>query len=219
MDLLGDVWLIGQGLLDRREQRGVVTNNHEPPGLNDCVDIAFAGDHTFEHLTRELVGQTAVGDQLLDPGDVRRRHRKVRQGDSLLVGDPGELSGPPLAGGRLIDALIDGQLHKIECFGVDQRLHLEVADVPLGLQAGAPHRRHLGQRPAKLLDPFRCRCHRNQIGFGKVAVVLCVLLRPSRRGLTGVLMEMSGFLHHSTAAREHRGLALDLETDGALHAA
>ncbi len=70
LDLLGNVWLIGQGLLDRREQRGVITNHHEPSGLNDGVDIAFAGDHTFEHLTRELVGQTAVGDQLLDPGDV-----------------------------------------------------------------------------------------------------------------------------------------------------
>ena len=78
MDLLGDIRLIGQGLLDRGEQRGVVTNHHKPPGLNDCVDIALASDHTLEHLTRELVGQTAVGDQLLDPGDVRRSNRKVR---------------------------------------------------------------------------------------------------------------------------------------------
>ena len=137
----------------------------------------------------------------------------------MLVGDPGELAGPPLAGGRLINAVIDGRRHKIECFGVDQRLHVEVADVPLSLQSGAPHRWHLGQRSAKLLDPVRRRCHRNQIGFGEVAVVLRVLLRPSRRGFTGVLMEMPGFLHHSTTAREHRGLTLNLETDGALHAA
>ena len=30
LDLLGDIRLIGQRLLDRGEQRGVITNHHEP---------------------------------------------------------------------------------------------------------------------------------------------------------------------------------------------
>ena len=106
---------------------------------------------------------------------------EVGELDAALVGDAGQLAGPPLARGSLVGAGGDGRLDEVERTGVDHRRHLEVADPPLRLEARLTDGRVLRQRRAQLLDPLARRRDRHEVGLGEVAVVLGVGLLAARR--------------------------------------
>src|SRR5262249_57607041 len=65
------------------------------------------------------------------------------------------------------------------------------------VRPGPPARGQRGERRADLLHPVARRGERDQVGLGEVAVVLRLLLAPSRGGDPGVLVEMAGLPGHS----------------------
>ena len=70
LELLDDVRVGRECLVDGLFERAVVGNDLEAVLLDDLVRSAFAGEHACDGLLGELVVELAVGDELLDLGDV-----------------------------------------------------------------------------------------------------------------------------------------------------
>ena len=117
--------------VDGRRERTVVGDDGEPAGRDDLVGRALAGEHAVEDLPGQLVVERARVDQRLDPGHVGRGDRQLGELDALLVGAPGQLAEPPLAGRRVRGAGRDGLLDQAERAGADGVAHLEVGEAPL----------------------------------------------------------------------------------------
>ena len=136
--------------------------------------------------------------------------------DILLVGAPGQLAEPPLAGGLRGGAGVDGVGDQVERTGADGVAHVEVAEAPVVLQASAPDRRRLGQRGPQLLDPLARRRDGSEVGLGEVAVVVGVGLLPAGRRAAVALVEVPGLLHDLLAGVEERRVPADLVAGGPL---
>src|SRR5690606_1395140 len=117
----------------------VVLDELETPRIRYLRRGALTGEDTIEHLTRHRVVEAPTRHETIELGDVRRREAQpsgIR--DDVLAGRvraARRLAEPPLLGGCGACPGRDRLLDELDCAGVDDVAHLEVAEAPLGLEA------------------------------------------------------------------------------------
>src|SRR5262245_9100490 len=218
-DLVGHVGVVRDRLVDGRTERRVVGHHLESARRDDLLRRSLVREHAVDDLPGELVVEPSGVDHRLDLGHPGRRDRQLSQLDTVRVGPPGELAGPPLASRLRSRSSLDGRLDQRQSAGAGSIAHLEIGEVPRLLQPRPAHRRWLGQRRPQLLDPLARRCDRHQVGLGEVAVVLGFFLAATRGRDAGVLVPVAGLLRHPATVAEHRGLPADLVTQRPLDTA
>ena len=131
---------------------------------------------------------------------------------------PGDVAHPPLTRAGGTRARGHGGLDEIDGVGVDEIAQLLVRKLPLDLHAAALGGGKLRHARPELLDPCGVRGHGNEVGLGKVPVVLGVGLHAARRRRPVALVVVAGLLDHGPAGCEDGGLSANLVPDGVLDA-
>src|SRR5699024_5229050 len=181
-DLLDHIGVGCDGLVDGGLERPGVLDDLESAGVHHLGGFALTGHDSGQDVLGQFVVELALVDELHQSGD-------LPGGDDLggvllgLVGQAGDLTGPPFACRRRLRSGGDGVLDGFEEAGVDDVAHLEVGELPLAEKTAALLRRQLGQRGPQLFDPLAGRLQRHEIRLREVAVVVGVGLRTPRGGL------------------------------------
>ena len=173
-----------------------------------------------EHLLRDGAGQLARGDAPEEFLEARRGHarRPVRHAPVALVQHAKQLRHHPVARDLRMTLghaglVVVAQLAALgEHDGVVRGQRVALAEARLARP------RQLGVRRARRHPAALAHAQDGQIGIGKVAIVVRVLLRAHDRQpvMIGVVKERR--LGHALAGGEHRRLPRDLGGDAPLHA-
>ena len=215
-NLVGDIWVLGDRRVDGRGQRPLVRHHDQLTCGDDFVRVPSPASTPLitsrakrslsaPSRTSETMRATSPGvignDDRSTPSSFARRatspshHLRASAGDAPASTVAATRSRAP---------------------ALTHRLQLGRRDLPIGLQPRPARCGRLGQRRPQLLDPVRARRERNQIGLREVAVVLGLLLRPSGRRLTGVLVPVPRLLDDSASPVQDARLPRDLEAHRAL---
>ena len=181
---------------------------------NDFVRGALSCDHAFDHLSCQFVIERALVDQsdharTLPPGVMATSGRSIE----LLVGDAGDL---PVHHFRA-HCLVGAEAMVASTKSRPPALTNDCMSCSLMPHSSRSRWRRCsggsGSVPRNCVDPSSAGGHGNQIRLREVAVVLRLLLDPTRRGAAVVLVEVTGLLNDRAAGREHGCLPTDLVLD------
>ena len=116
-------------------------------GIENAVGITLAGQHGVDYLPGQLVVERPRRDERGDPGDLRGSDRERGQFGACLVGAPGQLAQPPLAGVGRRRARRDRLKDELERAGVGREAVTVIPvpgafELPLAAMALAKTRRY-----------------------------------------------------------------------------